>query len=113
MGPPKIANSAPAGLARFSSLRSWLSQWSIDRSNAKGVESARRITRTPVLQIENQADDGVPASHNPIIQRSLATLDKEWVSIHGANHYYVGQPEQLRECIETVIDWSRRKGFHA
>jgi len=109
LGNPKVANSAPAGLARFSSLRSWLSQWSIDRSQAKGPASAARIFRTPVLQIENQADDAVPATHNPAIHSALATPDKELVSIQGATHYYLGQPEQLRQCIDTLVDWCRRK----
>ncbi len=113
LGVPKVANCAPAGLARYTSLRSWLSQWSIDRSNAKGPESARRITRTPVLQVVNEADDSVPATHNPIVQRALGTHDKEMVSIAGANHYYAGQPEQLRECITTVVDWCKRKGLLA
>lgn len=109
MGDPRIANSAPAGLARFSTLRSWLSQWSYDLSQAKGPPSAARIHRTPVLQIENQADDAVPATHNPTIHRALATPDKEMISIQGATHYYLGQPEQLAQCIATVQDWSRRK----
>ena len=109
MGDPRIANSAPAGLARFSTLRSWLSQWSYDLSQAKGPPSAARIHRTPVLQIENQADDAVPATHNPTIHRALATLDKEMISIQGATHYYLGQPEQLAQCIAAVQDWSRRK----
>jgi pimeloyl-ACP methyl ester carboxylesterase len=111
MGPPKVANSAPAGLARYTSLRSWLSQWSIDRSNAKGADSARRMTRIPVLQIDNQADDGVPACHARILYEALGTPDKEQVSIEGANHYYVGQPEQLRECVQKVIEWSTRNGY--
>jgi pimeloyl-ACP methyl ester carboxylesterase len=109
MGDPRVANSAPAGLARFSTLRSWLSQWSYDLSQAKGPPSAARIHRTPVLQIENQADDAVPATHNPTIHRALATHDKEMTSIQGATHYYLGQPEQLAHCIATVQDWSRRK----
>ena len=41
LGDPRIANSAPAGLARYSSLRSWLSQWSYDKSNAKGPDERR------------------------------------------------------------------------
>jgi pimeloyl-ACP methyl ester carboxylesterase len=57
LGDPRIANSAPAGLARFSSLRSWLSQWSYDESNAKGTNNAPHVRKTPVLQIVNQADD--------------------------------------------------------
>lgn len=113
LGPPKVANSAPAGLARFTSLRSWLSQWSIDRSQAKGPDSARRIRRTPVLQIENEADDAVPATHNATIHQALATLDKEMVTIEGATHYYVGQPQQLEQCIATLVGWSERKNLIA
>ena len=42
MGKPETVNSGPVGLARFSTLRSWLSQWSIDDTNAdgSGVRSA-------------------------------------------------------------------------
>ncbi len=71
------------GLARYSSLRSWLSQWSYDLSNANGPRNAARVRRTPVLQIENLADDAVPATHNPIIHAALATPEKELVRIAG------------------------------
>jgi pimeloyl-ACP methyl ester carboxylesterase len=111
MGDPRTVNVGTVGLARYSSLRSWLSQWSYDLSNAKGPANAARVVRTPVLQIENEADDAVPATHNPVIRAALATPDKEFVRIHGATHYYLGQPEHLRRCIEAVADWSRRHGF--
>ncbi len=113
LGDPRVANSAPAGLGRFSTLRSWLSQWSIDHSNARGAVNATRIHTTPVLQIVNEADDAVPATHNPVIHKALATPDREYVEIKGATHYYVGQAEQLKTCIDTVMDWSRRKGLLA
>jgi hypothetical protein len=111
LGDPRAANVSPAGLARYSSLRSWLSQWSYDLSNAKGSINAARIRRTPVLQVENLADDAVPASHNPTIRAALATQDKEYVGIEGATHYYQGQPAQQRQCVDAVLDWSRRKGL--
>ena len=113
LGDPRIVNVGPVGMGRFSTLRSWLSQWSYDKSNAKGPVNAARIHKTPVLQIVNQADDAVPATHNPAIRAALATPDKEYVAIEGATHYYVGQPEQLKICIDTVVDWSRRKGLLA
>jgi pimeloyl-ACP methyl ester carboxylesterase len=109
VGDPRAANVGTVGLARYSSLRSWLSQWSFDLSNAKGTKNAARIRHTPVIQIENQADDAVPASHNPIIRNALATPDKEFVSIEGATHYYRDQPAQMKQCLDTVLDWSRRK----
>jgi pimeloyl-ACP methyl ester carboxylesterase len=113
LGDPRVANSAPAGLARFSSLRSWLSQWSYDASNAKGSNNAPHVRKTPVLQIVNQADDAVPATHNPVIRAKLGTPDKEYVEIEGATHYYVGQPDQLAQCIGALTEWSRRKGLLA
>ena len=61
MGEPESANSGPAGLARYSTLRSWLSQWSIDDSNVSGVRGAASIT-VPLLVIENSADEACPAS---------------------------------------------------
>jgi alpha-beta hydrolase superfamily lysophospholipase len=64
-----------------------------------------------VLLIENQADDNVPANHGPTIFKALGAPDKEMVSIHGATHYYFRQPEQLRQCIATVLEWSRRKSL--
>jgi pimeloyl-ACP methyl ester carboxylesterase len=105
MGDPRTVNVGPVGLARYSSLRSWLSQWSIDLSNVKGPLNAARIRKTPVLQIVNQADDAVPATHNPLIHAALATPDKTYVEIDGATHYYLGQPELLKTCIDAVRRW--------
>ena len=111
MGDPRAVNVGPVGLARYSTLRSWLSQWSYDLSNAKGPANAAKIRRTPVLQIENTADDAVPATHNPAIHRALATPDKRLLRIEGATHYYVGQPELLKECTDALVAWSREKHF--
>ncbi len=108
LGNPRTVNVGPAGLARFSTLRSWLSQWSYDLSNSKAAVNATKIHRTPVLQIENEADDAVPASHNPIIHNALTVANKEFVSIKGATHFYQGQPEHLSACIDGIIDWSHR-----
>ena len=72
--------------------------------------NATKVRETPVLQIVNQADDAVPATHNPAIRAALATPDKEYLEIEGANHYYLGQTAQLQVCINAVIEWSRRKG---
>lgn len=111
LGDPRIVNVGPVGMGRFTTLRSWLSQWSYDKSNARGPRNAARIHATPVLQIVNQADDAVPATHNPAIRAALATPDREWLEIEGATHYYSGQPVQLAACIAAVTDWSRRKGL--
>ncbi|WP_105430786.1 MULTISPECIES: alpha/beta hydrolase [Neorhizobium] len=113
MGDPRTVNVGPVGLARFTTLRSWLSQWSYDLSNAKGPMNASLIKSSPVLQIENNADEAVPATHNPTIRAALATENKEYMTIPHATHYYLGQPELLNACIDRVIDWSKRQGLLA
>lgn len=111
LGDPRTANVGPVGLARFTTLRSWLSQWSLSESRASGPRNAARIKRTPVLQIENSADDAVPATHNAIVRAALATPDKEYVLIKGATHYYKGQPEELAQCVAAIESWARARGL--
>ena len=50
LGDPKVVNNGPVGLARFCTLRSWLSQWSIDDANACGPSSLGRVS-VPVLVV--------------------------------------------------------------
>jgi dienelactone hydrolase len=110
LGEPRIANTAPAGLARFSTLRSWLSQWSIDDSRADGLACATRIS-VPLLTIENSADDAVPQPHTSAIYRAASSADKTYRSVKGATHYYVNQPEQLSEATHAVRDWLRDRSL--
>ncbi len=108
LGNPETANSGPVGLARFSTLRSWLSQWSIDDSRADGPACAGRIS-APLLAIENSADDAVPQPHTGMIFAAAASKDKTMTMIKGATHYYAGQPEQLAEATTMVRDWLRAR----
>ncbi len=110
MGVPEVANNGPVGLARFSTLRSWLSQWSIDDSNADGVRSAQGI-HVPFLAIEHSADDAVPQTHTGQIYRAVASADKTMQAIHGATHYFVGQPDLMREAVSLTTDWLCERGL--
>lgn len=111
LGDPRTANVGPVGLARFTTLRSWLSQWSLDHSRAGGAANAARIRSVPVLQIENSADDAVPATHNRIVRVALATQDASYHLVKGATHYYKGQPEQLADCLDTIDSWCRERSL--
>ena len=110
MGDPRVVNNTPAGLARFSSLRSWLSQWSYDDARADAPTCAGRIT-VPVLQIVNSADDACTPAHADAIYNGVTKADKERHTIQGANHYYFGQPDKMEESVAVQSDWLRRKGF--
>jgi pimeloyl-ACP methyl ester carboxylesterase len=110
MGDPRMVNDAPAGLARFSTLRSWLSQFSLDLSHADGVASARQVT-VPACLIENQADDGCLPHHMREMFAALASSDKEHHLVQGATHYYFDQPEKLAQGLAIGCHWLQRKGF--
>lgn len=104
MGVPETANNGPIGLARFSTLRSWLSQWSPEDTNAHGEKCAAAVS-VPMLAIEHSADDAVPEPHTRRIFQAAASRDKEMTVIKGANHYFVGQPELLREAVTVCRAW--------
>jgi pimeloyl-ACP methyl ester carboxylesterase len=110
MGDPRMVNDAPAGLARFCTLRSWLSQWSYDLSNADGPGSAARIS-VPALIVENSADDGCLPHHNRRFFDAIRHDDKEKHVIEGANHYYFGQPDKAAEAVGVCRDWLARHDF--
>ena len=110
MGKPQDANLSPAGVARYSTLRAWLSQWSIDDTNARADQNITGV-HVPLLAIENSADDAVPASHvSRVFQASPAAV-KDYLLIKGANHYYAGQPELLNGAVSQTMDWLRRNAL--
>lgn len=110
LGDPSVVNNGPIGLARFTTLRSWLSQWSYDESNANGVVDAANMS-LPTLLISNTADDACTPSHARRLFDAIAHDNKELVEIRGATHYYLGQREQLREAEQTCTHWLRRQGL--
>lgn len=110
MGDPEVVNNSPVGLARYSSLRSWLSQWSWDDSNADGIRCAAKVT-VPALVVGNSADDGCTPGDTNGLYDALASADKSRTEIIGANHYYFGQKEQLQDAVKQVDHWLRERGY--
>ncbi|MGB3805240.1 MAG: alpha/beta fold hydrolase [Sphingopyxis granuli] len=104
LGDPKVVNDGPVGLARFTTLRSWLSQWAYDESNADGLKCAARIA-CPMLVIENGADDACTPSHAARLMDAAVHCTKDHHVIEGANHYYFGQPELAQQAADIVHDW--------
>ena len=104
LGEPEIVNNSPIGLARFCSLRSWLSQWSYDLAQGDGIKSAENIS-VPTLVIGNTADDGITPSHTHNLYNAVGNENKELVWIQDANHYYFGQPEKAQESAKNCNRW--------
>ncbi|MFO0696332.1 MAG: hypothetical protein U0230_22390 [Polyangiales bacterium] len=98
LGDPETVNDGPVGLARFTTLRSWLSQWSLEASNAHGERNARN-TSVPTLVVGNLADDACTPSHTRRLFDAIPHERKRMFEIEGASHYYMGQIPQLMECV--------------
>ena len=110
LGDPRVVNNGPVGLARFCTLRSWLSQLSLDDANACGPSSLAQVS-VPVLVVGNTADDACTPSHTKALFDAVSHESKARVDIKGANHYYMGQPELAKEATQHVMAWLREYNF--
>jgi pimeloyl-ACP methyl ester carboxylesterase len=110
-GDPRLANLNMGGhMARCSTLRSWLSQYSVSASQADGYAHARRIS-TPVLVVTLGGDQGVFPSHLQGYFDAVQHADKEQAYIPDAPHFMAPGSPKLREWSDVVTAWLRRKGF--
>ena len=110
LGNPETVNTGPVALGRFSTLRSWLSQWSPAETNADGIANAARM-KAPLLAIENGADDAVPQPHTKLVYDAAGSSDKSFHVIKGATHYYAGQPDKLTEALQLQRTWLTARGI--
>ena len=100
LGDPQVANDGPVGLARFSSLRSWLSQWSYDDARCDAIAAGSAIS-VPVLVVGNSADDACTPSHTQGLFDAVTHGDKRLHIVQGATHYYTG-PEAKAHLTESI-----------
>ncbi|MFF2115505.1 alpha/beta hydrolase [Rhodococcus koreensis] len=110
LGDPRLVNDGPSALARYTTTRSWLSQWSFDTAQIDAVDAATRVT-VPVLLLENSKDDACPPSHPKAIFDALPGDSKQLTVVEGANHYYSGQKEHLQSALGHLGRWMNENGF--
>ena len=110
LGDPRTVNMGPVGLARFCTLRSWLSQWSLSQSRAHGEKNAKAVS-CPTLVIGNTADNACTPSHTQRLFDAIPHKNKKRIDIEGATHYYSGQPEKCAEAAQVCTDWLAEQQF--
>ncbi|ROO87058.1 alpha/beta hydrolase family protein [Actinocorallia herbida] len=112
LGDPQVVNNSTVGLARYTSLRSWLSQWSYDDARGDAPKAAADVT-VPVLVIGNSADDACTPSHTRRLFDGFTQADKTFHEVAGATHYYLGpdQRPQLREAVSVIGRWLAERGW--
>ena len=88
-------------------MRTWLSLWSLRRSQCRGAPHLARIT-VPALVLQSTADVGVFPSDARSIHDALASTDKglEWIE----GDHYLEAPDGARdEVAERIATWIRAR----
>jgi pimeloyl-ACP methyl ester carboxylesterase len=109
-GDVRLANESPGALGRYTSLRSWLSSWSIDHSESDALKHLPRVS-VPVCVIDLTADEGALPSEIRAICAAIPEAQRTVVRMHGMNHYFRGQPEARAQAAEHVKTWLASDAF--
>jgi alpha-beta hydrolase superfamily lysophospholipase len=112
LGDPRVVNDGPVGLARFCTLRSWLSQWSIDDARGDGIAAAADVG-VPTLVVCNGADEVCTPGYAQELFDGVGHPDKTFLRIDGANHYYLGREQipRLAEAVTQCMTWLAERGL--
>jgi len=102
-GDPAIANRGPFGIGRASTLKTWLSMWSLETSACQGGPQLRELT-VPALVIQSLADMGVFPSDARAIFEAVAAADKTLELIPGA-HYFEDSEVHRRGAADLMAAW--------
>ncbi len=105
-GAPAQASYSPITLAHYSTLRSWLSQWSYDESNGDGRIHAARIS-VPVLVMYGSADEVCFPSYAKQFYDAISHDRKQIKIVEGATHHYHGQEDLAYGAASEMVDWAR------
>jgi pimeloyl-ACP methyl ester carboxylesterase len=101
-GDPRGANFGPFAIGGTSTLRSWLSMWSLETSQCRGAPHLERIA-VPSLVVQSLADRGVFPSDALAIRDALATPDKTLELLPGEHYFEDTGPAQVADLIAGWI----------
>jgi pimeloyl-ACP methyl ester carboxylesterase len=106
-GDPKRANYGPFGIGCMSTMRAWLSMWSLETSGCRGAPNLAKVT-VPSIVIQSTGDQGVYPSDAQLIFDSLGATDKAIEMIPG-DHYLL-TPDGSRDRVADLVgDWIRER----
>jgi hypothetical protein len=100
----KRSNYGPTNLGRFSTLRSFLSQWSARLSRADGPTCMAR-TSVPVLNVLYSADALVFPAQVQLWSQAAGGRCEDHV-LKGATHHLLGQDKLIEELADLLVAWS-------
>jgi len=101
-GDPRGANYSPFGIGATSTLRSWLSMWSLEASQCQGAPHLARIA-VPSLVVQSMADRGVFPSDARAIFDALAAPDKRLDLVPGEHYFEDGTRDAVADLVAAWI----------
>lgn len=102
-GEPRRANYASWGVGGSSTLRTWISMFSLADSQCTAEPHLARIT-VPSLVISADADTGVYPSDAKAIFTSLGAGDKTFHEMPG-DHYFIEPVNTRPEVAQLIVGW--------
>lgn len=108
-GEPWNANFQPATLGHYTTVRAWLSQWSLRESNGDSRVTLKSV-QAPVHIYYGTADQSCFPSHAQSMFDAISHDDKVLTPIIRGKHYLHGQPDQIRQLTSSLTSWIRDHG---
>jgi acetyl esterase/lipase len=107
-GDPMRANYGVFGIGTVSTLRTWLSMWSLRTSQCTAAPHLARIT-LPSLVIHATADTGVYENDARALYNALAAPDKK-LEFLSADHYLLEPAGARAHAADLIAAWVNRHG---
>jgi hypothetical protein len=103
LGEPVRANYGVFGIGSLSTLRTWLSMWSLRISQCTAAPHLRRIT-VPSLVVHATADTGVYETDAQAVYAALGAADKRLEFLR-ADHYLLEPAGARTEAADLIAAW--------
>jgi len=101
-GDPRRANYGPLGIGRTTTLRTWLSMWSLDESQCGGAPHLSRVA-VPSLVVQSTADRGVFPSDAHAIHDALGADDKRLALVPGEHYFEDGGRDDVADLVAAFV----------
>jgi hypothetical protein len=103
LGDPRRANRSTWGIGGSSTLRTWLSMWSLETSQCRAEPHLANV-HVPALVVSADADTGVYPSDAAGLHAAIAAADKSLVKMAG-DHYFRDPGDARDKVADLLADW--------